>query len=78
MVIKSWQSKATPRVSTLRLLVVSEYQRSVCLLQNALTVVSPVIDVIDMDTFQYRASSPQLKGGEAGWPTFLICIAHSI
>jgi hypothetical protein len=39
----------------------------VCLLfQNALSVASPVIDVIDMDTFQYRASSSQLKGGEAG------------
>ncbi|KAJ9593969.1 hypothetical protein L9F63_014610, partial [Diploptera punctata] len=26
-------------------------------------IASPVIDVIDMDTFQYRASSSQLKGG---------------
>lgn len=39
----------------------------IILFQNPLTVASPVIDVIDMDTFQYRPSSSQLKGGEAGW-----------
>ncbi|PSN34208.1 Polypeptide N-acetylgalactosaminyltransferase 16 [Blattella germanica] len=31
--------------------------------QNLLAIASPVIDVIDMDTFQYRPSSSQLKGG---------------
>ncbi|XP_023710345.1 polypeptide N-acetylgalactosaminyltransferase 2 isoform X2 [Cryptotermes secundus] len=31
--------------------------------QNPQTVASPVIDVIDMDTFQYRPTSSQLKGG---------------
>ncbi|KAK7865034.1 hypothetical protein R5R35_000050 [Gryllus longicercus] len=31
--------------------------------QNPYLVASPVIDVIDMDSFQYRSSSAQLKGG---------------
>jgi len=31
--------------------------------QDPLTVASPVIDVIDTDTFHYRSSSSQLKGG---------------
>ncbi|XP_068082133.1 polypeptide N-acetylgalactosaminyltransferase 16 [Anabrus simplex] len=33
------------------------------IIQEPLLVASPVIDVIDMDTFQYRSSSSQLKGG---------------